>query len=485
MSRPVRAGMTANVQPVNGATGREGLALIALCTGYVAVLLDTTVVTVALPPIARSLGSDISGMQWVQDAYSLTFAGLLMSAGSWADRLGGRRIMLYGLALFTVASVACGLATSVPMLIAARAVQGVGAALLVPSSLSLLQTVYTDPGLRARAVGIWGGVGGIAAGAGPVVGGLLVSALNWRFVFLVNLPVAAVGALLIRRYVPESPRRAGQVNDAGGQLLAVVGLAALTTALIEVGARGWGSALVLGSFAAAAIAVPVFAWVERRAPAPLLPIRLFDGRAFSSAAVIGVLLNFGFYGQLFVLTVYFQEQRGYSPWQTGFALLPPLVLTFIACTWSGRITARRGPRAVIMSGLSLATLGLLGWLLCGTATPYLGLILPMAATGFGCSLTMPAATTAIMRSAPAERGGIASGVLNSARQTGSLLGVAILGTIIAGQHVSVLSLRVAMLTAAAALTTGALVAARGLRSPDSARATAGQADRTVVPALPE
>ena len=426
-------------------------------------LLDTTVVTVALPSIARSLGTGVSGMQWVADAYSLTFAALLMSAGSWADRLGGRRVLLAGLALFTAASVGCGLAGTVWLLIAARAVQGIGAALLVPSSLSLVQAVYADPVQRARAVGVWGGVGGVAASAGPVIGGLLVSALGWRAVFLVNVPVAAGGAVMIRKFVPESARRAGQVRDVHGQVLAVIGLAALTTGLIEAGVRGWSALLVQISLAVAALAVPGFIWAERRAPVPMLPIRLFDRGAFSSAAVIGVLLNFGFYGQLFVLTFYFQEQRGYSSWQTGLALLPSLALTFIACTLSGQLTARTGPRVVIIGGLSLATAGLLGWLLAGTAMPYGELILPMAATGFGCSLTMPAVTTAIMTLAPLDRGGIASGVLNSARQTGSLLGVAVLGTVIAGQHVSAGALRLAMAIAAVALFSGALIGVAGFR----------------------
>jgi DHA2 family methylenomycin A resistance protein-like MFS transporter len=415
-------------------------------------------------------------MQWVQDAYSLTFAGLLMTAGSWADRFGGRRVMLLGLVLFTAASAACGLATTT-ILVAARAVQGIGAALLVPSSLSLLQTVYSDPGRRARAVGVWGGVGGVAAGAGPVVGGLLITALGWRLVFLINLPVAAAGAVMIRKYVQESPLREGQVRDAGGQVLAVLVLAALTTGLIEAGSLGWSAALVVGSLAVAVVTMTVFAWNERRAAAPMLPIRLFDRSRFSSAALIGVLLNFGFYGQLFVLTVYFQQQRGYSSLQTGLALLPSLALTFVACTWSGHITARTGPRAVIVAGLCLGTAGLLGWLMTGTSTPYAGLILPMAATGFGCSLTMPAATTAIMRAAPPERGGIASGVLNSARQTGSLLGVAVLGTIIVGyQHFSATGLRIAMTAAATALLAGAFVAVKGLRAPSAAQLPEGQVD---------
>jgi DHA2 family methylenomycin A resistance protein-like MFS transporter len=447
---------------------RSGLRpLVAVCLGYFLVILDVTVVNVAVPAVGADLRASVTALQWVVDGYTLAFAGLLLLGGGLGDRIGGKPVFLAGLVVFTLASAACGLAPGAGVLIGARLVQGTGAALMVPASLALLRHAYPDPVSRARAFGVWGMVAGIAAAAGPVLGGTLVSAVGWRSVFFVNLPFGTLGLLLTARYVTGPAPAADRGGlDVPAQACGVLCLGALTTALIEAGADGRVS---LAGFALFAVSLCAFLLLERRSSSPMLPLGLFRAAAFSASAVIGVLLNLGFYGLLFVVPLYFQRVHHLGALETGVAMLPMATMPMISSPLGGRVAARHGSRLPVATGLVIGAAGLLGWLLAGGGSPYAVLVVPMMLTGFGVGFTMPAATHAIMESAAAERAGAASAVFNASRQTGSAIGVALVGPLagsglVSGLHVIVL-VGAACFLAAAAL---GLAAIRG-----SAPATAG------------
>jgi MFS transporter, DHA2 family, methylenomycin A resistance protein len=411
---------------------RRHLPLLAICLGYLMVIVDATIVNVALPSVGRELGGGVSGLQWVIDAYTVVFAALLLPAGSLGDRLGARRVFNAGLGLFTLASAACAAAPSVPLLVAARAVQGFGAALLVPSSLALLRASYQQRSERARAVGVWGAVAGTGAASGPILGGLLVGLISWRAVFIVNLPLGILGLVLTARYLPARGEGLEGSFDPPGQLLGIAALTLLTLGLIEGGSAGWSSPRTLVPLAAFVPALILFVLTERGVRDPMLPLGLFRSHTFSGASFVGLAINLGFYGQLFALSLYFQHERGFSPLQTGLALLPEGIFVAIASALSGRVTGRTGPRRPMLAGLTLGAIGFLGLIAAGRSTSYWILVPPLIAAGFGMAFTMPAATAAVIEAAPADRAGIASGVLNASRQAGGAIGVALLGTLIAG-----------------------------------------------------
>jgi DHA2 family methylenomycin A resistance protein-like MFS transporter len=407
------------------------LSLFALCLGYFVVIMDATIVTTALPVIGKDLNAGITGLQWVVDGYTLVFASLLLTAGSAGDRLGARRVFMAGLALFTVSSLACGLAPTMAVLNVTRAVQGLGAALVVPTSLALINASYPDRERRARAIGVWGALGGVAAGLGPVLGGVFTTWLGWPSVFFVNVPIGVGALLLTHRFVVAPPPRARTGLDPRGQVLAVVTLAMLAFGLIEAGGRGWGSPVVLAAFAVAVAGTVAFVLAENRHQDPMLPLGLFRDRGFTGAAVAGAAINFGFYGEIFLLSLYFQQLRGYTPLIAGLAIFPQPGIASVVSSLSGRQTARRGARSVMLIGLVVGAAGLFAMTMAGPSTPYWILLLPLLAIGFGISYTMPAATAAIIDAAPADRAGIASGALNASRQVGSTLGVAVFGSLVA------------------------------------------------------
>lgn len=448
--------------PGTGAPARApARALLVICAGYFLVILDAMVVNVALPSIGHELHGSVSGLQWTVDAYTLSFAGLLLTGGALAERLGGRPVFAGGTALFALASAACGLAPSMGVLIAARFVQGAGAAALVPSSLVLLQAAFPTRAGRSRALGVWGSVGGIGAASGPVIGGLLVTGWSWRGVFFINLPVALAILLLAGRAVPASERGTRAV-DLPGQLLSITALALLTAALVQAGRDGWTAPVILAGFALAAVAAAAFVLAERRSRAPMLPLGLFRVTEFRSGTLVGLLINLGFYGQLFVMSLYFQDIRGYSALRTGLALLPEAALLVIGSTLSGRIMARTGPRAPMLAGLLAGAAGL-GGIAAATATaPYPLLAVAMGTAGFGMSMVMPAATAAVMEAAPPDRGGIASGVINAARQAGGVLGVALLGTLVPTRAGFAAGLELGVALSAAAFLLGAVLTATGV-----------------------
>ncbi|WP_051856509.1 DHA2 family efflux MFS transporter permease subunit [Streptomyces sp. NRRL S-1868] len=445
--------------------------LIALSLGYFLVMLDVTVVTVAVPVIRGSVHAGASEMAWVVDGYSAVFGGLLLMGGGFGDRLGHRKVFLTGLGFFAVASVGCALATTPAALIASRLAQGAGGALLVPTSLALLTAAYPATAVRAKALGVWAGISGIAFAAGPLVGGLLVAGLNWRAAFWLNVPVALLGVWLTLRYVPAPAGRAGARGlDPLGQVLGIVAVLALAGMLNEAGAQGWTSPVVLGAGALGVLALALFVLAERRTETrgdaekpPLLPMSLFRSPGFSSTAAVGILLNLGYYGMLYLSTLYLQNERGYDALGAGLALLPTVCMAVVAAPLSGRLTARYGPYVPMTAALLLGAAGFVGWLLAGPDTSYWLLLPALIATGLATPSTVPAATAAIVQAAPAQNAGVASAVFNVARQIGNSLGVALFASLTAGRQL-VSGLHLSALIASAAFLAAALLALSSWRN---------------------
>ncbi len=415
--------------------GREtgaGLApLLAVCCGYFMVILDVTIVNVAAPAIGRDLNESLTALQWIVDGYTVAFAGLLLLGGALGDRWGHRRVFCLGVAVFTVASLGCAIAGDALALTVFRLVEGCGAALLVPSSLALLQQVYVTSEGRARAFGIWGAIAGVAATAGPLVGGLLTSTVGWRWVFVINLPVGLLCLLWTLRTVGPSTRDRDRVIDWLGQAAVVVAVAALIAALNEVGRQGIGGPVVIGGVLVAAAAGAVLVLRERLAAQPPIPRAMVSSRPFSGGTAIGLLFNFGFYGMIFAASIYFQQHQNLSPALAGLALLPAMAVTMVASALSGRLSARFTHRRLMLIGLLTAGAGLALWALAGENPSYAVLVVAMVACGFGTSFTLTGATSTVMDAAPTGYAGTASAALNTARQTGSAAGVAISGSLIA------------------------------------------------------
>ncbi len=414
------------------------LPLIALCFGFFMVIIDATIINVALPVIAQDLHGTIANLQWVVAGYALTFACLLLSAGSLGDQFGAKPTFISGLALFVATSVGCSLAGNFSTLILFRFFQGAAAAMMVPTSLALIHAAYENPKERAKAIGIWAGVGGIAAASGPILGALLATTLGWRGIFLINIPVGIIGIGLTGKYMtPARNKKTMAYFDYWGQILSILSIAALSFGLIEGGSLGWGSGIVLGSLLIFLVLFCAFLLVEHRASSPMLPLNFFKIKTFSAATAVGLILNISFYGELFLLPLYFQQIRDYSILVTGFALLPMTGVVAIASYLSGKVTSHVGAKLPMLVGLTVGAVGFLSLLILNENSPsYWMLILPLAALGFGIAFTMPAATVAVVYSVPATSAGLASGILNASRQIGSLLGVAIFGALVAsGQFI--------------------------------------------------
>ncbi|MFG3219624.1 MFS transporter [Streptomyces sp. NPDC048185] len=438
--------------------GRSWAPLLAVCAGYFMVILDVTVINVAVPVIGRELSASLTGIQWITDGYTLVFAGFLLTGGALGDRLGNRRVFCSGVAVFTLSSAACALAPDTPFLVAARLVEGLRAALIVPGSLALLQQAYPARAARSWAFGLWGSMAGTAASAGPLLGGLLVSTVGWRWVFLVNLPVGAACLVLTLRHVAPSPRRADRALDRPAQCAVVAAVALLIGALNEAGRRGWSDPAVLSGLGLALLAAVAFAVRERLARFPVVPLGLLRSRAMSGGAVIGLLFNFGFYGMVFTASLSFQHQRGFSALVTGLALLPAVAMTIFASALSGRLTRRTGDRPLVVSGMLLAALGLAGWAAAGTDPAYVLLVPPLAAAGFGTSFALTGSTTTVMSAAPPAYSGAASALFNTTRQIGSAAGVALGGSLLATATDYGTGLRTAMAIGAGAYLTAAILA---------------------------
>jgi DHA2 family methylenomycin A resistance protein-like MFS transporter len=420
-----------------------------------------SVVNVAVKSIGSSLGGGVSALQWVVSAYTVTFAAFILTAGSLSDRIGARRSFISGFLLFTAASAICGVAPNLVVLVSARAVQGIGAATLVPASLSLLSHSYRDPAGRARAVGLYLAGASTTLSGGPLIGGLLIAWLGWRAIFFINVPIAAAGVALTLGWASETPRARDRTIDLPGQTTAVVTLVALVAATIEGGRSGFGSPLVLAGFALAVATGAVFVWVEKHARDPLLPLRLFRIRRFGLSTVIGLLINVPLYGLIFLLSLLFQREQRLSPLQTGAALLPMTVAITAANLLASRISRRLGPPGTVAIGALLvgsATASLLG---LKSATPYPAIIAQISALGFGTGLSVAVITSLTLGSVDESRSGVAAGTLNTARQTGSAIAVAVFGSLITAVLIPGLHIALAICTALMLMVAGLAPALNG------------------------
>jgi EmrB/QacA subfamily drug resistance transporter len=412
---------------------RRLLTLGACCFGLFMVMLDNTVVNVALPSIQRELEAGMSGLALVLDAYILVFASLLLTAGSLGDRFGRRRVFRAGLVVFTVASALCGLAPSLPALVGSRALQAVGGAALLPSSLAILTAAFPDPRERVQAIGLWSGVSAMALAAGPVVGGLLTDGLGWRWVFYVNLPVGIAAFLVSGRVVAESRNPAAGRLDLPGLLLGSLGLGGLTLGLIEGNQRGWGSPAIVALLAAGVACLVAFLVVEARRREPMLALRFFQDGAFSTANTVVLVAGFALLGFVFFNTLYFQVVQGWSPLQAGLRTLPSTLSVVVSAPLAGRLASRYGYRVPVAAGLLLGAAALLLLTGIGVGTPYARLWWNLAMLGAGFGLAISPSTAAAVAAMPGAQAGVASAVTNTSRQVGGALGVAVLGAVAAAR----------------------------------------------------
>jgi EmrB/QacA subfamily drug resistance transporter len=443
--------------------------------------IDATVVGIALPTIGRSMHADLGTLQWVVTAYMLTLAAFLLLGGALGDRLGRARVFGIGVAWFAVASAACGLAPNAGLLIAARALQGVGAALLAPASLAILQASFRAED-RPRAIGAWSGLGGLATAAGPLVGGYLISVGSWRWVFFINLPVGALVLWIVRTHVPESrdPDASGRL-DLTGAALAVGWLTATTYALIEGPTRGWSSPVVLGCLALGVIGFVVFLVVERVVPNPMLPLGLFRARQFSAANAVTFVVYAALSGALFLLPVERQVVSGYTPLQAGLTLLPVTVIMLLFSARSGRLAATIGPRLQMSVGPLVTAVGLVMLSRMSPTGSYLVVVFPaIVVFGAGLAITVAPLTSTAMGAAPPEHAGVASAVNNVVARTAGLLAVAVLPFLagITGDdylHPAALAsgFHTALLIAAAACASGGVLAAFTIRNPAASAPVVG------------
>lgn len=441
-------------------TNAKRLTLVATSLGFGVVQLDVSVVNVAVKSIGAALGGGISSLQLVVSAYTVAFAAFILTAGALGDRIGARRVFLGGFLIFTLASVLCGLAPSLGVLVAARAVQGVGAGVLVPASLSLIIHTYPEPAARARAIGLYLAGASLALAGGPLVGGVLIAGFGWRAIFFINVPVALVGVLLTAGYARETPTAHERRLDLPGQVAAVVTLVALVVAIIEGGSHGFAAPAVLAGFAVAVVAGASFLVLEARAVSPMLPLRLFHSRTFSVSAAMGLLVNTAFYGLIFILSLLFQRELRFSPLQTGLALAPMMVGVTASNLIADRIVAAIGRRRAILGGALAFMVACAGMLGVGRGSSYMSIVIPITLLGVGGGVIIPVITAELLGSVESSRSGVAAGTLNTLRQTGSAVGVALFGSLIAGAlvagtHVALL-ISIGLLAAISVLAVSAL-----------------------------
>jgi DHA2 family methylenomycin A resistance protein-like MFS transporter len=431
------------------------LTLAAMSLGYGVVQLDVTIVNTALHSIGSSLGGGVSELQWVVSAYTITFAAFILTAGALGDRIGAKRIFMAGFAIFTAASAACALAPSATILIVARCVQGLAAAILVPNSLALLSHTYADGKARGRAVAIWAAGASLALTAGPLVGGALIALVGWRSIFLVNLPIGLAGLWLTWRFADETPRSPGREIDLPGQIMAIAALGSLAGAIIEGGSLGWENPFVMAGFAAFAAFAALFVWREVSAAQPMLPLSLFKHRVFALASLVGLLVNVALYGLIFVLSLYFQQLNGLSAFETGLAFVPMMGAVLPVNLIAPRIAERIGAPATIAAGAVLSAAGCLAALGIEADTSYWAICAQLIAMSSGLGLLVPPLTSTLLGSVEKSRSGIAAGVLNATRQTGSVLGVALFGSLVSQSGTFMAGFHASLMIAAGVLIAGA------------------------------
>lgn len=404
--------------------------LVVLCFSLLVIVLDNTILNVALPTLVRDLDATNSELQWIVDAYTLVFAGLLLTAGSLGDRFGRRGALSLGLVIFGLGSGLSALADDAAHLVATRALMGVGGAFIMPSTLSILTNVFTGRE-RGRAIGIWAGVSGLAVALGPLAGGFLLEHFFWGSVFLVNVPVVIVAVVAGRLLVPTSRDPSAPRLDPVGAVLSITGLGVLLFAIIEAPERGWGDGFILATFGVAVLVLGAFAVWELRSDHPMLDVHFFENPRFTSASAAITLVFFAMFGSLFLLTQYLQFVMGYTALQTGVRLLPMALTLMVVAPLSARLVERLGTKVVVGTGLSIAATGLLLFTRTTVDSGLGTVLLAYVVMAAGMGLTMAPATESIMGSLPLAKAGVGSAVNDTTRQLGGALGVAVLGSVLA------------------------------------------------------
>jgi EmrB/QacA subfamily drug resistance transporter len=443
---------------------RKWLTLAAVSFGLFMIMLDNTVVNVALPSIQRDLDADLSELQWIVTGYALTFAALMLVGGKVADAYGRRLIFVVGIAVFTVASLLCGLADSGEMLIAARVLQGVGAALMNPATLSIIAATF-PPRERGTAIGIWAGVSALALAIGPLVGGLITEHLDWSWIFFVNIPVGILGIAASYLFIDESRDETHVRLDLPGLATSGVGLFALTYGLIEANTYGWSSTRIVGSFVLACVSLIVFVQLERRQRDPMLPLELFRSGTYSGANLVVLLVALAMFGVFFFVSLYLQNILGYSAVETGAAFLPLTILIILVAPIAGKTSDRIGSRGLMTAGMVLIAAQLVMFSRLSVDASFWDLFPALVLGGIGMGLTMTPGAAAATRSVPVDKSGVGSAVLNSARQVGGTMGIAVMGAIVAAEagaertpEAFMRGFEAALLVAAAIAVAGAIVA---------------------------
>ena len=402
----------------------------AVAFGLFMIMLDNTIVNVALPAIEHSLHMSISSLEWIVTAYALTFAALLITGGKLGDMFGRRKMFIVGLVVFTLASLACGLAPSAGFLIGARAVQGIGAALMNPATLSIITATF-PPKERGQAIGIWAGVSALALAIGPLLGGLIVDNINWHWIFYVNVPVGVVGIVVSYFFIKESRDTSHEQSiDLPGLVTSGASLLALSYALIEGNNHGWTSPEILGLFAGAAVLLAAFILLEMRQRLPMLDLSLFKIGSFVGANLVAMLVSLGMFGVFFYISLYVQNILGYSPTKAGAIFLPMTILIIVVAPIAGKLSDRIGSRWLMGAGMGILGVSLLLYQRIGLHTGFWSLLPQLLLGGIGMALTMSPMTSAAMGSVPIDKAGVGSGVLNSFRQMGGSLGIALMGAIL-------------------------------------------------------
>ena len=430
--------------------------LAVLCLSVFIIVVDGTIVNVALPTFVRELGATTSQLQWIVDAYVLVFAGLLMAAGSFGDRVGRKGVLLSGLAVFAITSIMASRAGTAGELIAWRAAMGVGGALIFPATLALLVNVFTVARQRAIAIAVWAATSGLAVALGPVSGGLLLKYYSWGSVFLVNVPIIAVAVVLIARLVPTSLDTTVHRLDPLGTILSILGISVLVWAVIEGPKHGWASGESFGAFALAAGLLAAFVWWERRSDHPMLDVSVFTNLRFTAGSLSVTFAFFALFGFIFNVTQYFQVVRGYGTLEAGVRTVPFALFTGMAAPLAAKLAHRFGTKPVVASGLALMAVGFAWTTFLGADASYWLIVGQMLCMGGGLGLVNAPATEAIMGSLPPEKAGVGSAVNDTARELGGTLGVAIVGSLFA----SVYSSKLADLLGGTALPASALKVAQ-------------------------
>jgi EmrB/QacA subfamily drug resistance transporter len=413
--------------------------LAAVSVGLFMIMLDNTVVNVALPSIRSSLGLSLSELEWVVAGYALTFAAFMLTGGKLADLFGRRLIFMTGLVVFTGASLACGLAPNGGFLIGARVVQGVGGAMMNPATLSIITATF-PPRQRGTAIGIWAGVSAMALAIGPLVGGILTEHVNWNWIFFINVPIGIVGLISAPLLIAESRDNSREQRpDVPGLVTSAIGLFALTFAFIEANSYGWTSWQILGAFAVSAVALTAFVLLELRQRLPMLELSLFRNRTFSGANVAMLFVGLAMFGTFFYVSLYMQNVLGYSPVQAGASFLPMTVLIILIAPQAGRLSDRFGSRWLVGGGMTLLAIMLFYFSTLGANATFWAILPGLLIGGVGMGCTMTPTTAAAMSAVPVDKAGVGSAVLNSMRQVGGSLGIAVMGAIVASSVSSALA----------------------------------------------